>query len=108
METPEITTGIELAHLAVRAGLITEYQAQEALSELEDRRTPAVDMARLMERKSLLTAFQTAKLLKGETSGYFLGGYRLLYRIAAGSFGRVFRADDPRTGQVVAIKVLRR
>ena len=48
------------------------------------------------------------KLLKGETDGYFLGGYRLLYKIASGSFGRVFRADDPSSGTVVAIKVLRR
>ena len=39
--------------------------------------------------------------------GYFLGGYRILYKIASGSFGRVYRGDDPRTGQVVAIKVLR-
>ena len=37
-----------------------------------------------------------------------LGGYRLLYKISSGSFGRVFRADDPRSGRVVAVKVLRR
>src|SRR5262249_15356297 len=29
------------------------------------------------------------------------------YRIASGSFGRVYRADDPRTGRIVAVKVLR-
>ena len=29
-------------------------------------------------------------------------------KISSGSFGRVFRADDPRTGRVVAVKVLRR
>src|SRR5207249_2695156 len=52
--------------------------------------------------------YQTSKLLKGDTEGYFLGGYRLLYKIASGSFGRVFRADEPETGRVVAIKVLRR
>src|SRR5262249_24963992 len=28
--------------------------------------------------------------------------------ISSGSFGRVYRADDPRTGRVVAVKVLRR
>ena len=50
---------------------------------------------------------QTSKLIKGDTEGYFLGGYRLLYKISSGSFGRVFRADDPRTGRVVALKVLR-
>jgi serine/threonine protein kinase len=40
--------------------------------------------------------------------GYFMGGYRLLYKFASGSFGRVWRGDDPRTGIPVAIKVLRR
>ncbi len=40
--------------------------------------------------------------------GFFYGGYRVLYKISSGSFGRVFRADDPRTGRVVAVKVLRR
>src|SRR5205814_275606 len=32
----------------------------------------------------------------------------ILYKIASGSFGRVYRADDAQTGIVVAIKVLRR
>jgi serine/threonine protein kinase len=61
-----------------------------------------------MERKGYLTPWQTHKLLKGDASGYFLGGYRIKYKIASGSFGRVFRCDDPRTGATVAIKVLRR
>src|SRR6202040_1437559 len=45
---------------------------------------------------------------KQEKDGYFLGGFRLLYKIASGTFGRVYRADDPRSGRIVAIKVLRR
>src|SRR5947208_3925864 len=61
-----------------------------------------------LERKGVLTPLHTQKLLKGDADGYFLGGYRILYRIASGSFGRVFRADDPRTGRAVAIKVLRK
>jgi serine/threonine protein kinase len=65
------------------------------------------DMVRLLERRRYLTSWQGRKLLKGDMDGYFLGGYRLLYKIASGSFGRVYRGDDPRTGQVVAIKVLR-
>ena len=60
-----------------------------------------------MERKAFLTPFQTTKLLKGDTAGYFLGGYRILYKIASGSFGRVYRADDPSSGRIVAVKVLR-
>src|SRR4029434_7979163 len=64
-------------------------------------------MIRALERKRYISSFQGNKLRKGDSDGYFLGGYRLLYKIASGSFGRVYRGDDPRTGQVVAVKVLR-
>src|SRR5262249_29945471 len=65
-------------------------------------------LIRYLERKGLLTPWQTAKLLKGDPDGFFLGGYRILYKINSGSFGRVFRADDPGSGRVVAVKVLPR
>ena len=102
------TDASEVADLTVRMKLVDEHTARELLFELEDRQAPAVDFVRLMERKSLLTPLQSSKILKGDTDGYFLGGYRLLYKIASGSFGRVYRGDDPRTGQIVAVKVLRR
>src|SRR5262249_4523048 len=63
---------------------------------------------RALERKGFMTNYQTAKVLKGDPDGFFLGGFRVLYKISSGSFGRVFRADDPRTGREVAVKVLRR
>lgn len=96
-----------IGQLALRLGLITDDQVRECLIELDDKTAPAQDLIRLMERKRYLTPWQGNKLLKGDTDGYFLGGYRLLYKIASGSFGRVYRGDDPRTGQGVAIKVLR-
>lgn len=96
-----------IGQLALRLGLATDDQVRECLIELDDRSAPATDMLRLMERKRYLTPWQSSKLMKGDTDGYFLGGYRLLYKIASGSFGRVYRGDDPRTGQVVAVKVLR-
>lgn len=96
-----------IGQLALRIGLVSDDQVRQCLIELEDRKAPALDMVRLMERKGYLTPWQGNKLLKGETDGYVLGGYRLLYKIASGSFGRVYRGDDPRTGQVVAVKVLR-
>jgi len=92
----------------VRLGLIDEPSAKELLFELDDPTAPALELVKMMERKRLLTPFQSSKLMKGDTDGYFLGGYRILYKIASGSFGRVYRGDDPRTGQVVAVKVLRR
>jgi serine/threonine protein kinase len=97
-----------IAQLAVRVGLIDDNTSKECLYELENRAAPAEYMTRLLERKGLITPLQSSRLLKGDTEGYFLGGYRLLYKIASGSFGRVYRGDDPRSGQIVAIKVLRK
>ena len=96
-----------IGQFALRLGLVSDDQVRECLIELDDKTAPATDMLRLMERKRYLTPWQSNKLMKGDLDGYFLGGFRLLYKIASGSFGRVYRGDDPRTGQVVAVKVLR-
>jgi CheY-like chemotaxis protein len=96
-----------LAQHALRLGMITETQLDQCWEELGERTGDPYPLLRVLERRGFLTPWQSHKLLKGETDGYFLGGYRVLYRIKSGSFGRVFRADDPRTGMVVAIKVLR-
>jgi serine/threonine protein kinase len=96
-----------VAQQAVRLGLVTQEQVQDAWDEI-GKGTDPEPLLRLFERKSLLTPWQSQKLLKGDSEGFFLGGYRILYKIASGSFGRVYRADDPRSGNVVAIKVLRR
>jgi serine/threonine protein kinase len=105
METPNAAT---LGEHSVRLGLVTPEQLREAWDELGERNGDAEPLLLVLERKCYLTPWQSQRLLKGERDGYFLGGYRLLYKIASGSFGRVYRADDPRTGTVVAIKVLRR
>jgi len=96
-----------IAQLVVRLGLTDEMTAREFLIEVGDRKAPATDMIQLMQRKGVLTPYQSTKLMKGDTDGYFLGGYRVLYKISSGTFGRVYRGDDPRSGQIVAIKVLR-
>lgn len=96
-----------IGQLAIRLGLVGADAVRDGLDELGSKTAPAADMVRLLERKRHLTPWQGNKLLKGDLDGYFLGGYRLLYKIASGSFGRVYRGDDPRSGQVVAVKVLR-
>lgn len=109
MDVSDATT---FGQQAVRLGLIDEQQLREATEDAitECGKTPPelVYLTRVLERKGYVTNYQTSKILKGDTDGYFLGGYRLLYKISSGSFGRVFRADDPRSGRVVAVKVLRR
>jgi eukaryotic-like serine/threonine-protein kinase len=97
-----------VAQLALRVGVVTEGQLQEVWEEIGPKTTDPHRLLLALERKSYITPWQSNKMLKGENDGYFLGGYRVLYKIASGSFGRVFRAEDPTTGRVVAIKVLRR
>ncbi len=106
METVDALT---LANNAIRLLLAQPHHVQEAWDEIGERGGPDPEpFLKVMERKGYLTPWQSSKLLKGETGGYFLGGFRILYKIASGTFGRVYRADDPRTGRIVAIKVLRR
>ncbi len=97
-----------VADNAVRLGLLTPGQLQDGWNEVGKDDSAPEPLLRALERKGYLTPWQSQKLLKDDSDGFFLGGYRLLYKIASGSFGRVFRADDPRNGTVVAIKVLRR
>jgi serine/threonine protein kinase len=46
--------------------------------------------------------------LQHQPGDYFLGDHQLRYGVGSGSLGRVFRAEEPQSGRVVAIKVLRR
>jgi eukaryotic-like serine/threonine-protein kinase len=104
---PEIDAAA-LAQLAVRLGLVTIEQVDEAWDELGARGGETEPFLLFMERKGYLTPWQSSKLLKGDPDGYMLGGYRIEYKIASGSFGRVYRAGEVASGRVVAIKVLRR
>jgi serine/threonine protein kinase len=109
MDTPDATT---FGQIIVKLNLVRPEQVEEAMDEAREEtggRMPDLErFLRVLERKGYLTPWQSGKVLKGDTDGFILGGYRLLYKIASGSFGRVFRAVDPRDGRVVAVKVLRR
>jgi eukaryotic-like serine/threonine-protein kinase len=99
--------GATFGQIASRLGLLNEAQLLEALEELGVRNPPFDALVNLLERRGFITPWQTGKIKRGDADGFFLGGYRILYRVAAGSFGRVYRADDPRTGRMIALKVLR-
>lgn len=88
--------------------LVTQQQLIEVREELEIPNPLPDAVTHALERKGHLTPWQSSKILKGDTDGFILGGFKLLYKIASGSFGRVFRAEETGTGRVVAIKVLRR
>jgi serine/threonine protein kinase len=103
-----ILDAVTLANTAQRLGLLSSTQVQDGFEELGARNGQPEEFVRIMERRGYLTPFQSTKLVKGDKDGYFLGGFRILYKIASGTFGRVYRCDDPHSGRVVAIKLLRK
>ena len=86
-------------------GLITKTQAKQAQADAADGSFEAV--SRELIRKDLLTAWQLEKLKKGDPSGFFFGGCKVLFHIAEGTFARVYRGRKLQGNQSVAIKVLR-
>jgi serine/threonine protein kinase len=97
-----------LTNMLLKTGLVTEPQIQEAWEDIGYRTNDAEVLLQTLERKGFITPLQSSKVRKSEFTASTVGGYRLVYKIASGSFGRVYRAEDPQSGTVVAIKVLRR
>src|SRR6516165_6386964 len=93
-----------IAQQMVKLGLLTESQLQEGFDEVGHKVMEPGPLLHALEDKGFITPYISAKLLKGDTDGYFIGGYKILYKIASGSFGRVYRAEDRQTRRVVAIK----
>lgn len=98
---------VTLAERAHQVGIITLDQLRECWDELGSRNAPPEELLRLLQRKSYLTPFQIDKLQKGDTTGYFYGGSKVLYKVASGGFARVYRGINVETGEPSAIKVLR-
>src|SRR6516162_7079777 len=76
--------GATFGQIVTRLGLITDAQLLEVLEELAEKNPPLENLVNLLERKSYVTPWQTAKIRRGDSDRFFLGGYRILYRIAAG------------------------
>ncbi|MEZ6070237.1 MAG: serine/threonine-protein kinase [Pirellulales bacterium] len=98
----------QIAQRAYDLNLIDNRQMQAVWGELGTHEVPADDLLQLLVRRELLTNYQVERLVKGERSGYFYGSYKVLYRVATGSFARVYRSVDVNTNKIVALKVLRR
>jgi serine/threonine-protein kinase len=98
----------QFAQRAFDMGLIDERQLDAVWAEFGTRNVVAADLRNLMLRKELLTNFQIEKLLRNDRSGYIYGDYKVLYSVGTGTFARVFRSVNLKTGRVVAVKVLRK
>ena len=99
----------------VKLRLLTAEQWDAAVDVAHEAagkdKTPALVIDAL-EQAGHLTGYQATKLRAGEFDGLVLGDYKLMYRAAAGSFARVYRAESiaaaPKgDSRVVALKLLR-
>lgn len=89
-------------------GLINERDFRSLWASLSSRDVPLQEFTDGAIRRGLLTNYQVDRLLKGETAGFFYGDYKVLYFCGNGSFARVYRAAHKETGDVFALKVLRK
>ncbi len=104
MEIEEFTG---LVQIAQRFGLIDSSSADGILSELIHDNNKSID-PKLLTKKNLLTAWQINKLLSGNGTQILFDGYQLLTPVGFGKLGRTYKAKSINTGELVALKVLRK
>lgn len=107
MNTSQPTTE-QFSQRVFELGLINDRDFRSLWASFGTRDIPLQQYIDGAIRRGLLTNYQVERLLKGETMGYFYGDYKVLYFCGNGSFARVYRAAHKETGDVVALKVLRK
>src|SRR5437870_4860078 len=104
MASPKVD---EVCRMLVRLDLVPQHQIDACLGQLGRKSCQTDEVLKWLEHKGLLTSYQVGRIEKGEVDGLALGPYKLMYRNASGSFARVYRACDLRSGRMVGLKVLR-
>lgn len=103
-----IKTAEELAQRALDYNLLDQWQMQNVWGELGSQEVTLDALRRLLLGRDLLTYFQIEHLLAEDRESFFYGDYKILYLVGTGTFARVYRAVNPTTGQIVAVKALRK
>lgn len=97
----------KIVQSAVDLGLLEQRQVREVWAALGNRSMPAEEFTQFLVRREFLTNYQIDRILKGEKTGFFYGPYVVLYPVGEGTFAQVFRAVNKKTGEIVALKVLK-
>ena len=106
MSTP--LTAEKLAQRALDVNILRESDLQTVWGEFGTRNVELEPFKQALVRRGLLTNYQLDRLAEGLRTGFYYGDYKVLYGVGAGTFARVFRAEHCVTGDLFAVKVLRK
>ena len=90
-----------------QSGLLPIAQVKalsHSLSEVDTASDASV--ARKLVELGHLTRYQADRLLEGRSRGFFFDQYKLLDLVGVGGMGWVYRAINPETNEIFALKVL--
>lgn len=102
-----------LIELVEKSQLAEPEVLEKALDEIRvnlggDLPSSAVDLAKSLQKKKVVTHWHCEKLLQGKYKGFFLGKHKLLGHIGSGGMSSVYLAEHMKMHDLRAIKVLPR
>ena len=103
-----IDSAEKLAQSLFDLKLIDDRQLKELWAGLGSRSVTVEQFSESLLGREFLTSYQLNRVLRGEKKGFFFGDYKILYLVGRGSFARVYRAVHHVTGEIVALKIMRR
>ena len=101
-------TAEEFAQRAIDLEVVDGRDLQDVWADLGSHSVPFERFQKELLRRELMTNFQIERLLRGEKRGFHYGNYKVLYLVGTGTFARVYRSVNRQTGELVAVKVLRK
>lgn len=105
MESPQVADNF--VALLEKSGLLTPEQIASVVDRFAlTPAAPAKDLARAFLSARLLTRFQAERLLEGKFRGFFIDNYKVLEILGAGGMACLYLADDLKSGERVALKVI--
>ena len=108
MDLPSNIDADKLAQRIHDARLMESRDIDAVLSQAGGRGQADTDLfISFLLRGEHITNWQLQRLVEGHRKGYLYNNWKILYRIGEGTFARVYRASNVKTGDIKAIKVLR-